>query len=230
MRFYSQHGEDSVLWKLFKHEDHGFYMEVGSMDGLRNSNTYVFELKGWDGICVEAHPAYAKLNKKNRPKSTVIHAAVSDKDGGNVEFFASPWGATSTLREDFAHKLAARHKHTDFKQYKRMKVPVRTIASILEEHNVDKVDILSIDIEGTEMEALRGIDYSKCKPRVLIIERNFVSDVDEFQRFMKKQGYHFARKISINHFYCRDPKDVKIIANAARAKTKLTPLPFGLKI
>lgn len=230
MRFYSQSGEDSVLWKLFRGQKTGFYMEIGSMDGLRNSNTYVFDLKGWKGMCIEAHPAYAKLNRKNRPNAIVVEAAAADKDSDSITFWASPYGATSTVREDLARKLAARHKHTNFGQYKKVTVPCRTMQSLLDEHGVTDVDIVSIDIEGTEMDALRGFDLSKCRPRVFVIERNFASSEDELRKFMKENNYHFARKIQINHFYCRDPKDVPIIRNAARQKTKRTPMPFNLKV
>src|SRR4030042_7031638 len=78
--FYGQYGEDIKVWPLFRNQQSGYFVEVGAMEGIRFSNTYFYELRGWKGICVEPHPDYAKLLKKNRPGSAVIQAAAGTED------------------------------------------------------------------------------------------------------------------------------------------------------
>jgi len=72
-RYYAKYGEDFVLWSFFNSQKHGFFVDIGAFDGVYLSNTYSFELRGWEGICVEANPEYTRLLNKNRlPVSTSI--------------------------------------------------------------------------------------------------------------------------------------------------------------
>ena len=86
MKFYSQKGEDAVILTAFPKGHTGFFIDVGALDGKRFSNTYALEERGWTGICVEAHPTYAALAKKNRPKSIVINAAASNRVKSPLRF------------------------------------------------------------------------------------------------------------------------------------------------
>jgi len=89
MKFFSQQGEDSIVWSVLKNVKKGFFLDIGALDGKRFSNTYTFELQGWNGICVEAHPKYYEICKNNRPKSVVIHAAVSKEDRHEAPFYVN---------------------------------------------------------------------------------------------------------------------------------------------
>lgn len=215
-KFYGRNGIDSVLWAPFAREvTPGFFVEVGALDGVYTSNTYAFEQSGWSGMCIEPHPRYAKLCKKNRPRSITIQVAVSDKnDRKTIPFFANPGGAASTVRIDLARKIANRHKHLSIKQYKKINVVCRTLESLFIEHNVGKVDIISIDTEGTEMDVLRGMNFGKYLPRVVCVERNFTSSEEDLINFMGEHNYYHARQIEIDHVYCREKEDVEIIKNA----------------
>lgn len=64
IKYYSQNGEDFLMWKLFDYIDTGFYIEVGAFDGIHFSNTYSFEKLGWKGICIEPHPKFFPYCKK----------------------------------------------------------------------------------------------------------------------------------------------------------------------
>ncbi len=94
-KYFSQFGEDYLLWKIFNQKPSGFFVEVGGLDGIRFSNTYSFELEGWNGVCIEPHPDYFPLLKINRPQSHCIEAAVG-KCNGFIELFAEPRGEFST--------------------------------------------------------------------------------------------------------------------------------------
>lgn len=213
--FYSQNGEDIVLWSLFKDQEMpGFFIEVGALDGLRFSNTYAFEELGWSGLCIEAHPDYIVLLERNRPNSIVVHAAVGDEDRDAVDFYANARGSLSTLNPLLEGEF---RKYGDyFSGWEVKKVPLRTLNSILEEyHIVSPIDVVSIDIEGTELLALRGFDLQRYKPRVLVVEAFDENAEKGLNAYFEANGYGWARRIANNVFYCRDENDAKILKNAS---------------
>ena len=96
-KFYSQHGEDFLVDKIFNGKTKGTYVEVGCLDGIEYSNTYYFEKKGWNGVCIEAHNDFIPILKQNRPKSTVVHCAAGEENKDEVTFYANKIGSLSTL-------------------------------------------------------------------------------------------------------------------------------------
>ena len=95
--YYSQHGEDFLLEQIFKGKDQGYFVEIGCLDGIEYINSYHFELRGWSGLCVEAHNGFIDVLKENRPNSVVVHCAVGAENLDSVQFFANRIGSLSTL-------------------------------------------------------------------------------------------------------------------------------------
>lgn len=92
--YYSQHGEDAIAWALFQDRTGPrYFVEVGALDGERFSNTYSFEKSGWRGVCIEPHRDYIDLLRRNRPGSCCVHAAVSNWNSDQVNFYANYHGA-----------------------------------------------------------------------------------------------------------------------------------------
>jgi hypothetical protein len=84
--YYSQQGEDFILDAFFGFRSNGFFVDVGAFDGIHLSNSYIFEQRGWSGICIEAAPLYFDLCVKNRPRTRCIHAACLAAERGPVPF------------------------------------------------------------------------------------------------------------------------------------------------
>jgi len=106
--YYSQFAEDLMLSKMFDKDYKGFFVDIGALDGIWLSNTYMMEQKGWGGIAVEAHPDFAALVKKNR-KCIALHVAAGDEDKDECTFHANYMGSLSTLNPNQpldAHHLA----------------------------------------------------------------------------------------------------------------------------
>jgi FkbM family methyltransferase len=207
--YYSQHGEDYLLWQLFQNQPSGYFVEVGALDGLRFSNTYSFEQAGWQGICVEAHPDYIDLLNKNRPASINIFAAAAERDG-EVTFYTNSRGSLSTLDPSLEAHFASTYGES-FTGFEPVTVPMRRLDSILSEHNAPTdLEVVSIDVEGAEMRVLAGLDLRRYSPRILIIEAS-ASDFLEITSHMEKMGYIYARHLRSNIFFCRDAQDVDII-------------------
>jgi FkbM family methyltransferase len=202
------------LWSLFKNQkEPGFFVDIGALDGKRCSNTYSFELVGWKGVCAEAHPFYIDYLKKNRPDSIIVHAAIAAKNKESVTFYTNYLGSLSTLDKRLGGYFKKQYGK-NFGGFKPVQVPMRTVDSILEENEIESVDVVSIDVEGTELAVLRGFDLRKYKPRVLVIEAIDSRRKKLLDRHMKAVGYKFARSRSNNYFYCRDEADVEIIKKA----------------
>jgi FkbM family methyltransferase len=216
-RYYSQHGEDFLLWHLFTPEATGFYVDVGAFDGVHLSNTYSFEQIGWSGICIEPHPTYFPICARNRPRATCLHmACVGDEDVKSTEFFTEKLGLLSGTMDQREDDVAWRYarKGLDFDGFERVTVPARTLNAILEEHlpNGTEISFVSFDVEGAELEVLRGFDLARYRPRALVIEANTESQRRAIAGAVALHGYIEARQVGfINFVFVRERQDVGIL-------------------
>ncbi len=205
MRFYSQHGEDFLLQKIFADVTGGYFVEIGCIDGRRFSNTLALEQRGWRGMCIEAHVDYIDLLRSNRPNSIIVHCAVGERDAEQVTFFANARGSLSTL--DAAQETRWRtHYGEYFSGFEEQRVPMRTISSLLSEHGITHVDVLSLDVEGYEVQALSGLDLAQHRPRLLVIECDGAEQERGLDEILLPAGYHKGFWVGANIFYCAEPE------------------------
>ena len=211
--FYSQHGEDFLLWSLFDYKEAGFYVDVGAFDGVHLSNTYFFEQRGWSGICIEPHPEYFLRCQQARPRSMCLNVAcVAGDDVDHVELFTEVSGLYSGVlggREEDLRERYQRGWGLEFEGLNPIVVPARTLNSILSESLPPgaEIDFVSIDVEGTELDVLRGFDLRTYHPRVLVVETNTDEARGALTTYLAEMGYLEARPLGVNTFYVRDSKD-----------------------
>ena len=227
MNYYSQHGEDYILDIIFSDIGYGYFVEVGCIDGLRFSNTLTFAERGWKGMCVEAHSDYIEVLKENRPESVVCHCAAAEENADNVSFYANDRGSLSTL--DKTREEEFRENYGEyFSGFEKQSVSKRRLDSLFEEHNApNKIDILSIDVEGNEVEALKGMSFKKFRPRVLVIESDSKSHETSLDKLLIPEGYIKEFRIRQNIFYFENknlPK--KVEKNMYVADITHTPHPL----
>lgn len=234
-RYFGQHGDDFLLWQLFKDQKNGFYIDVGAFDGVHLSNTYSFELAGWNGICVEAIPDIFESCQKARPNTICINAACIGRDDlREVKFFVEKLGLLSGVSVD-ANEDDIRNRYSrrgiDFEGLEPITVPARTLNSILDDHLAPghAIDFVSIDVEGSELDVLKGFDLNRYAPRCIVIEAND----DEHERaimkcLVEKEKYIFARRLGANLFFAHDNKDANILRNTeVRCQIEPTVHPLG---
>jgi FkbM family methyltransferase len=202
--FYSQHGEDFLLNEFFRGKAQGFFVEVGCIDGRRFSNSLAFEEMGWKGICVEAHAGYIELLKRNRPNSIICHCAVGEKDEEDVVFYANARGSLSTLDKSLEDRWK-RDFSRYFSGFEEQRVNKMRLDSIFSRHGVKEIDFLSIDIEGYEVQALKGMEFRDFRPRVIIVESDGPAHREAIDDILLPNGYHEACPLSGNLFYSLDP-------------------------
>ncbi len=201
--FYGQHGEDFIIYKLLGEKSYGFYVEVGCIDGLRFSNSYFFEKNGWKGICIEAHNDYIPLIRRNRPESIVEHCAISDFDAEEIEFYANSRGSLSTLDKNQEENFRKKQPEY-FEGFTIQKVPVRKLDTILSKYSPEKIDFISIDIEGHEINALKGINLKKFRPDIFIIECDSLENEKLINKLLKPHNYKLFCRHFNNLFYVQE--------------------------
>src|SRR5262249_49339909 len=76
------------------------------------------------------------------------------------------------------------------------RVAVRSIDSLLEEHGISSVDLIKMDVEGSEYRALRGAanTLERCRPSLLIelneeALRGCQSSTEQVKSFLRDLGY-----------------------------------------
>ncbi len=166
---YSQDGEDRVLAKLLlNNEKKGFYVDVGAHHPKRFSNTYLFFEHGWKGINIDPIPGIAALFDSERSGDINIECGIGTEPG-EMEFYIFDEPAFNTFN---AAQKNSFEKRGYPKLVQTVKVPVRTLRDVLDKHLPpgQKIDFLSVDAESWDLYVLQSNDWSKYRPRVVVVE------------------------------------------------------------
>ena len=200
--FHAQNGEDRWLDAFFAHKRDGYFVEVGAFDGVNLSNSYHFEQIGWRGVLVEPDPDKAVLCRANRPASKTYQcAAAGSPETTEITFYRVEAGEVySTTQLSSAH---ARRIDQMGLAPKPISVPAKTLDAILQDAGARTIDFVSIDVEGAEMEVLRGFDIRKWRPAVVLIESNTKLRLPQVRDYFTSNGYAFRCSIDVNDFYVR---------------------------
>jgi FkbM family methyltransferase len=183
---YSQDGEDMVLRRLIGPQDIGFYVDIGAHDPFRFSNTCYFHRRGWRGLNIDADPGAIDAFRRARPRDINLCVGVSDAPGRMIfHRFNEP--ALNTFDIELA---AERIRMPAYRIIERIEVPVRRLDDILAEHVPpgQVIDMLSIDVEGLDAQVLMSNDWSKIRPRFLLVEALRIS----FDDLPKQASYRLA--------------------------------------
>jgi len=161
---YSLSSVDLIVDYIFKYKNDGFYIDVGCQHPISNNNTYILYKKGWNGINIDLDKKNIDLFNISRPDDTNINIAVSDKSGNVNLFYYHDGSPINTINSQNAD-----YQKNKFKQIKLIKS--ETLNKILANINFNKkVDYLNIDVEGHELNVLKGFNILKYRPSIISIE------------------------------------------------------------
>lgn len=161
---YAQNGEDVILWRALGHVRDGFYIDIGACDPDDMSVTRAFYERGWSGINVEPSLEFHKRCVAARPRDTNLNLAVADRPG-TVRFLNIPETGLSTTMPAVAEAAAAQGRAVEAREVRAV-----TLAEIGAMAGGREVHFLKIDVEGGEEAVLRGADFSRCRPWVVVVE------------------------------------------------------------
>lgn len=193
--FHSQFGEDRYIVENLELPRKGVFVDVGAGHPVYCSNTYFFEKNGWQGICIDADINQVEFLKKER--SNVEWAAISSQEG-EISFLQAFLPELSTTIRDESYQLIK----IPFKE--TVQVPSFQLETILEKYNIGLIDILDIDVEGTELEIWNTFDYEKHKPKVVIIEYfglGLADNSEEIKYFFSKLPYQLVHTTCSNFIF-----------------------------
>jgi FkbM family methyltransferase len=207
--FYAQHGEDRGLLEFFGGAP-GFYVDVGANDGLSNSNTAALDRMGWRGLLIEADPSLAEICRKARPSGMVVACAAGDSTRrGSESVFrrVSPGRDKTTGLSTLDDSPDLQRKAMRIgASISKITVPVRSLNDILEKYGAPNAfELLSVDVEGAELEVFRSCDLTRWRPRIIIAEDNSVTGDALVHRYLRRFGYHLACRTGVNNWYVRFP-------------------------
>jgi FkbM family methyltransferase len=228
IEYFSQLGEDCLLDRFFGFKETGFFVDVGAFDGVHLSNTYAFERRGWEGLCVEAAPFYYAQCTKNRPRSRCCNVACTAVEKGLVEFQFERSGLFSGIAADVkAVTDVYSRAQLPFDGFDTVRVPSATLNRLLAGTDV-RIDFVSIDVEGTEIDVLSGFDLARYRPRVLVVEANSAEERQALVEHLAARGYTLARALAWNHFFVANEEDARRLRGiAVSAKLQQTMHPLG---
>lgn len=168
-RFRSQAGQDLYVYeRFFRHRSGpGAYLEFGARDGVVHSNSYAFEQRGWRGFCVEPTNEFHKL-ARNRPGCWNYHGAVAARGGARPFVFSKKGGFSGFADDMDPARLEAMRRHG--KIASETNVNCYTVAGLMKERRVKRLDYVSVDVEGAELEVLRSVDWASMPADVVQVE------------------------------------------------------------
>lgn len=187
--------ETELVRQFFAARGKGYFVEVGANDPKTESQSWHLEQSGWTGILVEPLPHLAARLREMRT-ARVYEVACSSPDRAGSRMTLHVAGAFSS----FNPKLSV----TGVRPEAAIEVPVRTLDSLLDDAKAPKpIDLLSVDVEGHELDVLRGFDFARWKPRLILLE-DHVTSLDK-HRFLQRSGYRLIRRTGLNGWYA--PQD-----------------------
>lgn len=197
--FYSQAGEDSILYGIFNKKmqngEKGFFVDIGAFHPTLHSNTFRFYISGWRGINIDACPGSMNLFNKIRPRDINLEIGIGEIKGQSTYYLLDE---KSTMNSFSKQNLI---DHGMLKGVKEeLLVEMRTLEEILDAYsnNFKEIDFLSVDVEGLDYQVLKSNNWEKYRPKVIVVEINCSNTEDvkesEIYNFISDRGYIIVAK------------------------------------
>ena len=189
--FYSQLGQDKwVLGKIFPGVTDGYFVDIGAWDAEILSNTKALEEAGWSGVCLEPFPR----NWTDRTCRLFEEVVYSTK--GEVIRFrqADVLGGIDDLIV---------HHKAEVASAPVVELTTTTLDDVLDRANAPRfVHYVSIDTEGSELEILKGLSFSKYTVGAFTIEHNSEEPKRrQIRELLEANGYRFEREQLVDDWF-----------------------------
>ena len=189
-------------------------MELGANDGVAFSNTLWLELRrGWKGLLIEPieDVVYKAVKNRSPRRNRVVRAACVSFDYPHTSVKMSYGNLMSTAMEletdlpDTLEHIQAATQHIPAAEWGRVEdVPAMTLNSILISAKApQRMDLLSLDVEGAEIEVLKGIDFNHFRFSWILIE---CRDLPKMERYLSSFDFTLHSKISPSDFLFCDTR------------------------
>ncbi len=162
---YSISGVDLVIDRIFSNIKKGKYIDLGCNHPIKHNNTYLLYKRGWNGINIDSDSKSIEEFRKLREKDYNINSLISSKKGKIKYYFYHARSALNTVDLELVKKRKAKPK-------KVINCNTETLNSVIEKSPLknSKINLLSVDIENHEYEALKKFRFNKYKIDCIIVE------------------------------------------------------------
>ena len=169
---YSQCGEDKIIEFLLSYmgeKNIGVsYLDIGCNDYRNLSNSYALYKKGVRGVLIDANPIYIDEIKTYRPEDVVLNCGVGAKSSEKMIFYILNTPGLSSFNLE---TIKEAQKQTPWIEIvDEIEVSVYTLDEIYEKYFASVPTIVSLDVEGLEMDILKSTNFEKYRPYIFIIE------------------------------------------------------------
>jgi FkbM family methyltransferase len=237
--YYSQFGEDKILFDIFQKKTDGVCVEVGANNGVDDSNSYFFEKIGWKCVLVEPNPSLCRAIRTSR--SSLLYECAASNRSGTITLYIvegaerSDGLSTISMNKENLERI----KGLGFVS-RPVQVRTMTLDEILTDARIETIDFISIDVEGHEYEVLEGFSLEKWKPAIILTEDNSNFEDNTVSDYFKKFGYVKFRRTGVNDWYApltnkqlvnmKNRTKVSWIAFKRRLETRLLKIPLIRKL
>jgi FkbM family methyltransferase len=198
---YAHANEDVLLFEALSEVSSqvGFYIDVGANDPEDASITKLFYDRGWRGINIEPSPEWFARLSEVRRRDTNVHAVASNQPG-HIEFYDVIGEQLGTVVREYA-----KHYSDLGKSVRSFPVKVVTLTEICEKYAPEEIHFLKIDVEGHEAEVLEGMDFTRFRPWILVIEatepNTRIPTHQKWDQRVRNAGYEFVFTDLLNRYY-----------------------------
>ena len=189
-----------------------YYIEVGANDGVAQSNTLGLEiLYGWTGLLIEpAAATFAQLKRnRSRRRNRLIRAACVSFSFNQPEvqlifsnLMSVAIGLDSSISNPYAHAKKGERFLSDPQSSGVESVPAVTLTRALEDAGAPReIGLLSLDVEGAELEVLKGIDFGRYRIRWILVEAR---NLRQIRSYLEMFGYELQSQLSHHDYLFRE--------------------------
>jgi FkbM family methyltransferase len=181
---------------LAEHFDKGYVghaVDVGASDGISVNTTWGLEkLRRWTVLSVEPNPEFWPALTQER--AFVEKCACSNFTGtAKLQINREAPEAYTTIG-------APNPRSADYTAWDTAEVRVETVDDLLAKWQFPKLDVLCVDVEGTERDVLDGTALETWKPKVVVLEAWVAHQHDAY---MSERGYKPLTRLIHNEIYQR---------------------------
>lgn len=163
---YSLSNVDLVIERIFKKKKKGIFIDVGCNHPIKYNNTYLLYKKGWSGINIDLDKDSIKQFNELRTRDDNIQTLVTSFDNEEKDlYFYHDRSAINTISKELVES-----RNNNFNEIKKMKG--KSLNSIIEDSKFkdSKIDLMSIDIENYEFDALKNFNFNKYNIDIIVTE------------------------------------------------------------